>query len=87
MGGMIAVVILALLMVPVFFVVVLKSAEWIRTPRGPQARAHGRAGQSRHRARAAGLIQPHLLLNHGDPPSAVSQPADFMASSQPSPFR
>ena len=67
MGGMIAVVVLALIMVPVFFVVVLKSAEWIRTRRGPQARAHGRAGRSRHRARAAGLIQPHPLLNHGDP--------------------
>ncbi len=31
MGGMIAVVILALALVPVFFVVVLKSAEWLRT--------------------------------------------------------
>jgi multidrug efflux pump len=31
MGGMIAVVVLALMFVPVFFVVVLKSAEWVRT--------------------------------------------------------
>ena len=33
MGGMIAVVVLALAFVPVFFVVVLKSAEWLRSPK------------------------------------------------------
>jgi multidrug efflux pump len=37
MGGMIAVVVLALAFVPVFFVVVLKSAEWLRTRRNRPA--------------------------------------------------
>ena len=31
MGGMIAVVVLALIMVPVFFVTVLSAAEWLRS--------------------------------------------------------
>ena len=54
MGGMIAVVVLALAIVPVFFVVVLKSAEWIRTRKArrpaPEAEQAEAAAVPEHRA-------------------------------------